>query len=104
MEKYLVVHVPSVLLGIGSVVVAAALATAGLLLVRRNVALSTLELHNDVAGFIIAVIGVLYSVVLGFLVVFVWEQFDGANTLADHEAVLVQALYRDAGAYRDDRL
>lgn len=101
MEKYLVVHVPNIVLAIASLVVAAALSTGGLLLVRRNVALSTLELHNDVAGFIIAVIGVLYSVVLGFLVVFVWEQYDTAKALADHEAVLVQALYRDAGAYKD---
>lgn len=98
MEKFLIVDVPIVALGIGFVVVAATLGMLGVLLVRRNVALSTLESHNDVAGFIIAVIGVLYAVVLGFVVVTVWDQFDAARSTADHEAILVRSLYREAGA------
>src|SRR4051812_8985175 len=33
-----------------------------------------LEQHHDVAGFVYGVIGVLYGVVLAFVVVIVWEQ------------------------------
>ena len=43
-----------------------ALATAGGLIVRRWVAVEVLERHNEVAGFIYAVIGVVYAVLLGF--------------------------------------
>jgi len=42
--------------------------------------------HHDVAGFLVAVVGVLYAVVLGFLVVTVWTTFDAAQQTADLEA------------------
>jgi hypothetical protein len=83
-------------LGIVFVALAVGVGLAGLFLVRRNVALATLEQHNDVAGFIIAVVGVLYAVMLGFLVVTVWGQFDSTQANAHNEATTLEALYRDA--------
>jgi hypothetical protein len=74
-------------------------ALGGLVLVRRNVALSTLESHNDVAGFIIAVVGVLYAVLLAFVVIVVWQQFEDAKATAEKEAILVLSLYRDAPVF-----
>lgn len=71
---------------------------AGLWLVRRSTELESLSAHNDVAGFIIAVVGVVYGVMLAFVVVIVWERFDAADEIADREATLVEALYRDAAA------
>jgi hypothetical protein len=51
-------------------------AVAGALLVRRWATVDVLERHNEVAGFIYAVIGVLYAVLLGFTAIIVWERFD----------------------------
>jgi hypothetical protein len=62
------------------------LALTGMVLVRRNVALSTLEAHTDVAGFLIAVIGVIYGVLVAFVVVAVWEDYEDARTAAEQEA------------------
>jgi len=42
------------------------LSIAGTLLVRRLIGVEVLERHNEVAGFIYAVIGVVYAVLLGF--------------------------------------
>jgi hypothetical protein len=53
---------------------------------RRLVPSERLRPHHDVAGFLVAVIGVLYAVVLGFLVVTVWTAFDTAQQTADTEA------------------
>ncbi len=78
---------------------AVGVALGGLLLVRRSVALSTLERHNDVAGFIIAVIGVLYAVLLAFVVVVTWQSFDRAGQVAGEEAQLTESLYRDASVF-----
>lgn len=99
MEDFLLVHVPGLLLGLMFIGVSVVLALGGLLLVRRNVALSTLESHNDVAGFIIAVVGVLYAVLLAFVVVVVWEQFEDAESTAENEATLALSLYRDASVF-----
>ena len=77
-------------------------AAAGTLLARRWVSVEILKLNNEVAGFIYAVIGVLYAVLLGFTAIIVWEQFDKAQAGADQEANELADLYRHAQAFPDD--
>jgi hypothetical protein len=59
----------------GSVAVACGLHA----LLRRIVAFDKLVEHNDVAGFMIAIVGVLYAVLISFVVVVVWEQYNDAD-------------------------
>ena len=75
------------------------LAVAGALLVRRWVTVEVLERHNDVAGFIYAVIGVLYAVLLGFTAIIVWERFEEAQTNVEKEANELGDLFRNAQAF-----
>jgi Protein of unknown function (DUF4239) len=81
------------------IVVLPALAIGGTLLVRRAVGADVLARHNDVAGFIYAVIGVLYAVLLGFTAIIVWEQFRRAQEGAELEANALADLYRDAQVF-----
>jgi hypothetical protein len=53
---------------------------------RRYVPAEKLLPHHEVAGFLVAVVGVLYAVVLGFVVVTAWTAFDQAQRDADVEA------------------
>jgi uncharacterized membrane protein YraQ (UPF0718 family) len=62
------------------------LAAGGLILVQRSVPIAKRRQHNDVAGFIYAVLGVVYAVLLGLVVVAVWEQWNAAADRADQEA------------------
>lgn len=63
---------------------------AGRRLIRAHVA----AFHNEVMISLFAAAGVVYAVLLGFLVVVVWEAYDGAHrNLADEAATLVP-LYR----------
>lgn len=96
MARFLLTHVPGILLGTMIVVGTITASLGGLFLVRRYVALATLEQHNDVAGFIIAVIGALYSVLLAFVVINVWEQFDATRADTSREAEVVDLLYQEA--------
>ncbi len=52
--------------------------------------------HNDVAGFILAVVGVVYAVILAFIVIVTWEQFRDAREIVDREAGALRSLYRDS--------
>ena len=63
-----------------------ALAVGGLILVQRSVPFALRRQHNDVAGFIYAVLGVVYAVLLGLMVVAVWEAWDAAVATVDQEA------------------
>ncbi|HEX8476412.1 MAG TPA: DUF4239 domain-containing protein [Pyrinomonadaceae bacterium] len=85
----------------GSVVVALAVlaAVGGMLLVRRSVSVSVLESHNEVAGFIYAVVGVVYAVLLAFIVIVGWESHTNAETRAEQEANSLGDLFRNAEAF-----
>jgi hypothetical protein len=96
METWLLINVPTAVLGLAMVVIATGLALGGLIFVRRSVELSTLESHHEVAGFILAVVGVVYAVLLAFVVVVTWQQFEEARTSAEREAAKIGGLYRDS--------
>jgi hypothetical protein len=81
-------------------VVATVLASlAGLIVVRRVVGAERLRAHHDVAGFIFAIVGVIYAVLLAFVVIVVWEQFEAAEEKATAEATSVATLYRLAHGF-----
>jgi len=77
-------------------------AVAGTLLARRWVSVEVLRLNNEVAGFIYAVIGVVYAVLLGFTAIIVWEQYNKAQAVVEREANELADLYRDAQTFPDD--
>jgi hypothetical protein len=76
----------SIATGLLLVSVAMLAAVGGLVLVQRLVPHSVRKEHNDVAGFIYAVLGVAYAVLLGLVLVAVWGQWDAANAVATDEA------------------
>jgi hypothetical protein len=55
--------------------------------------------HNDLTGFIFAVVGVIYAVVLGFVVIGVWERFEAAEDRTFDEASSLTIVYHDASAF-----
>jgi protein-S-isoprenylcysteine O-methyltransferase Ste14 len=61
-------------------------AVIGLALVQRLVPVETRKDHNDVAGFIYAVLGVIYAVLLALVVIAVWEEFGRATVTVESEA------------------
>jgi hypothetical protein len=84
------------LLTVGTVV---GLAIGGMLLVRRSVTLSTLESHNQVAGYIYSVVGVVYAVLLAFIAIVVWQQHTQVQSQVEQEANQLGDLYRNAHVF-----
>jgi Ca2+/Na+ antiporter len=66
---------------------------AGLILVQRVVPIEIRKQHNDVAGFIYAVVGIAYAVLLGLVVIAVWEQFQEARDTVEREANELAELF-----------
>ena len=75
------------------VILPVALAVAGLLLVQRLVPQALRREHNDVAGFIYAVVGVLYAVLLAFVVIVVWQHLEATRNAAEDEANELAGVY-----------
>jgi fumarate reductase subunit D len=68
-------------------------AVAGLVLVQRLVPPERRREQNDVAGFIYAVLGVAYAVLLAFVVIAVWQDYKAAQTNVESEAHELAGVY-----------
>jgi hypothetical protein len=76
------------------VVVPTAIAMSGPVVVRRLVRLDRLRTNNEVAGFKFATVGVIYAVLLAFVIIVVWEKFNAAENDVAREASATATVYR----------
>jgi uncharacterized membrane protein YraQ (UPF0718 family) len=70
------------------------IAVVGLKLVQRLVPSQVRKQHNDVAGFIYAVLGVIYAVLMALVVIAVWEDFAVARDTVEREASELDDVFR----------
>ena len=80
--------------GLVLVAVSVLIAVAGLTLVQRLVPLRLRKEHNDVAGFIYAVLGVIYAVLIALVVIAVWEDFAAARDTVERESSELDDVFR----------
>jgi hypothetical protein len=62
-------------------------------LIQRYWSHSSRQAHNDVAGFIFAAVGVLYAVLLAFVIIAVWESIGTARDTTYREANQLANVY-----------
>jgi hypothetical protein len=81
-------RIPIMHISTGLLIVAFAIliAVGGLVFVQRLYPIDRRQQHNDVAGFIYAVLGVAYAVLLGLMLIAVWEKWEAAEAIATDEA------------------
>jgi hypothetical protein len=82
----LLYSIPSAVLLLAVIAIAVTTACAGQTYVHRRFSDQDFVQHNEVGGFIIAVVGTLYAVVLGFLTIVVWQHFR-----AERERVILES-------------
>jgi len=81
-----------IVLVLGSV----ALSIAGLLVVRKYVPHDSLLGHHDVAGYMLSVLGTLYAIILGLIVVNALNTFQTARATVDQEANALHDIFHIA--------
>jgi hypothetical protein len=89
------------LIGTSLTAAAVVFSFAGVYLVRRRFPALIWKDGNDVAGPIYSVLGVVYAVILAFVVIVVWEQFNSAESTANNEATQIVTIYRDIMLFPD---
>jgi hypothetical protein len=90
---------PNAFSGILIVFLSILLSLAGMYIVRKRIPFSTLRGNNEVAGFIYSMIGIVYAVLLAFIVVVVWEKYSTTEDSVQQEGVRIGTLLRDAQAF-----
>jgi hypothetical protein len=91
--------VPALVLGILFVVVLPALVLLVQWGIRRRWPSLADGDQNEVVGFIIAVVGVIYAVLLAFVVIVAWENFTSAERIVGQEASTLRSIYRESVAF-----
>jgi hypothetical protein len=75
-----------------------ALAVASVWFMHRRLQGRVSEGHNDVMVPVYATVGVIYAVLLAFLVIAVWEQYSAATENVIDEASVLTTMYRETTA------
>lgn len=70
---------------------------------ERLVPLAVREEHNDIVGFIYAVVGVMYAVLVAFMVIAVWEEFEVGRSTAETEATSLADVHRLADQFPEPK-
>lgn len=84
------------------IIAVAEIFSIGLMLVTRvRVGADRLSLNNEVAGFKFAVIGVLYAVLLAFVVIAVWDDYRDTEAAVRNEAKALVDLHQVSYALPD---
>ncbi len=68
-------------------------AVAGLWLVRRSVGHEVFRAHHDATGPMLSIVGTLYAVVLGLVVVGSVNRFESARLIVEHEANSLRDIF-----------
>ncbi len=68
-------------------------------MLQRRLRSEVLRRHNDVAGYLFSAVGVLYAVVLGFVVVVVWEKYDATVSNVEREVDAAADVYHSVTAF-----
>lgn len=93
----LMLYVPIVPLGIFLIIFSVGLSILGLKLVWRYAPRQILKSHNDLTVAMFNAISLAYTVLLAFVVVVSWQNFDKAKQQTQAEANRIADLYRDSG-------
>ena len=95
----LLLYIPAIPLGIMVVLLAVGLSMLGLLIVWRLIPRQVLKVHNDLTGAMFEAVALAYTVLLAFVVVISWQDFDKATIHVETQANCLVDIYRGSAAF-----
>ncbi len=98
---YLVTALPGWLFWLLLFILLGGFSVAGMLLLRKKLHPALLAKSHDVTGFYTGIIGVLYTVVVAYCIVSVWEDYSDAEANMYRESSAIADMYRSSPAFAD---
>jgi Protein of unknown function (DUF4239) len=98
---YLVTAIPGWLFWLLLFILIGGFSIGGMLLLRKKMHPALLAKSHDVAGFYTGIIGVLYTVVVAYCIVSVWEDYSEAEANMYRESSAIADMYRSSPAFSD---
>jgi len=101
MQK-LLFYVPTPILGLLVIGGAVVFSVTGALVTRHFIAHKRLKAHHDVADPMLGALAAVYAVLVAFVAVTVWQNFDKSSANVQMEANYMADIYRDSEAFPAD--
>ncbi|TAM42429.1 DUF4239 domain-containing protein [bacterium] len=101
-NQQLLLKFPSFILGLLVIGGLVTISIIGLLIVRHFISPGRLKAHHDVADPILGAVAAIYAILLAFVLVNVWQNFDKSNADVQLEANYLADIYRDSEALPAD--
>jgi hypothetical protein len=91
--------VPTWILGVLIVGLSAGVSALALVVVHRRISNEVRRTQNDIAGYISNIAAFVYAVLLAFLAVAVWQNYQSVQSIVQLEANAASDVYRQADGY-----
>lgn len=101
LSNHVLLNIPPAILCLLMVAASATVSIFGTVIFHRFVPHRSLKVHNDITGPIFSTIGVIYAVLLAFIVVITWQGFDRAKLNAEMEVNSLINLYVDSLSFKE---
>ncbi len=86
---------PTFLLCLITIVVSAGVSVGLLILRRRRIHWESFKDNHEVGGFLFNALGLIYAVLVAFVVYATWSDYEASAAVCDREADVIQSLYFD---------
>lgn len=91
-----ILNLPSFLMISLAIIVSALFSVASLYVLRKRLHWESFKENHEVGGFLFNALGLIYAVLIAFVVYATWEDYNSAREYTDNEADVLQSLYLNA--------
>lgn len=79
-----------------AIFIGASISIMALLIVRKKLNWESFKENHEVGGFLFNALGLIYAVLIAFVVYATWEEYDSATVYCENEANVLQDLFLDS--------
>lgn len=99
---YNFLNLPTFLLYLITILLSAGASVIALLIIRKNLSWESFKENHEVGGFLFNALGLIYAVLLAFVVYATWNDYNESTGVVDKEADVLQSLYFDSEGLPDE--
>lgn len=86
---------PTLLLCIITILISTALSITALLIIRKKLNWESFKENHEVGGYLFNALGLIYAVLVAFVVYATWGDYNESSSVCDKEADVIQSVYLD---------
>ncbi|MBK8549624.1 MAG: DUF4239 domain-containing protein [Ignavibacteria bacterium] len=79
-----------------AILIGAGISIVALLIIRKKLNWESFQENHEVGGFLFNALGLIYAVLIAFVVYATWEEYDSAKVYCENEANVLQDLFLDS--------